>query len=489
MAEQVTIKINVDDRAARDRLADLEARAALIGRGGGGIGSGTSAGVLAGTAYISTAGTKVSLRTSVKPIDKLTRAVTIRSLLTDPAYGDAAARRKRRLAADPGVRVNRLHTVFEMSKNTHLRDIFKGVFMGKLALHEELENAFIDNDLPAVRAIRGKYIDRVVDLRSQQLQGNSWYENVAERAQYQSFKEEGIFHKELRPLTRHSGRPSLIQRTAHTVGSPFANVKSIIKSDFKATPIPFSKASVVSSLKEVAPMVGVITGAMELMALSTKMSEARSSYYKQLMLTGELPDGDIVSMSFSAEVDRISDMVSGLSYNVMYSMPAAILDVGHEFGVRFYEALGGTVDNKERFGMAVDMVGQSMRDSLGLNAEGYAQVRVAQNRWDASFSKMLAQTKATVRKQSNDVAARMQGLGLTGVSRSDLSDSVNLKLLGPAIDKNRATFEGSNPRRTARDVNPYGPDSGSGTASDITQRVILGVTTGGVSEVLRLTLG
>lgn len=481
MAEQVTIKINVDDRAARDRLADLEARAALIGTGG--IGSGTSAGVLAGTAYISTAGTKVSLRTSGSLGNRL--QVLQDSIRTLPVGSPSLDGGGSIISAEQGkMQADYLAASGFVKSNPTLMGspLEYGRFLATTDVKfYQLQKT---GDIPAFKSRLEAEVRRGANL-----QGSSWFEGVALRNQYQSFKQENMFQRPLRPSTRHSGRPSLIQRTAHTVGSKFANVKSIIKSDFKATPIPFSKVSVVSSLKEVAPMVGVITGAMELMALSTKMSEARSSYYKQLMLTGELPDGDIVSMGFSAEVDRISDMVTGLSYNVMYSMPAAILDVGHEFGVRFYEALGGTVDNKERFGMAVDMVGQSMRDSLGLNAEGYAQVRVAQNRWDASFSKMLAQTKATVRKQSNDVAARMQGLGLTGVSRSDLSDSVNLKLLGPAIDKNRATFEGSNPRRTARDVNPYGPDSSSGTASEITRRVILGVTTGGVSEVLRLTLG
>lgn len=461
MAEQVTIKLNVDDRAARARLAQLEARAAAVGRGvgtgGGGPGGIGTAGI-AGAAYVASAGQTVGTKTAKSLANKLqilqdsirTLEVGSPSIVDEGTirFTDQGKIQLDRLAANGFVRANPtlIGNINHPSNKAFSNDVFRSVEDSKFAVLQST------GDIPAFKSKLNSEV-----LRGARLQGSSWYEGVALNNQYQAFKQDGVFQRPLGTATVATGRQAGLYRRISSnldktlkIGKFNRRVEGIIAKQLTSSPI-FGKVSL-GQLKEIAPMVGVITGAMEVLEATNQIASARSEYYKKLLLTDEVPDGDYISEGYNIMLDRIGLKAGTLSHTVLYSVPSTIL----ELGVGVFLEDGGT--NEKALGMALDMVSQSLRDELGLNADAYQQLRVSQDRWQESYTKLLGQVKSTTSKQAQDVAARMQGLGLSGVSRSDLKDSAFTHLIGPAIDKADAEFQKSNPFPTNRDVNPYGVD-------------------------------
>lgn len=235
------------------------------------------------------------------------------------------------------------------------------------------------------------------------------------------------------------------------------------------TKLPFSSLSV-DSLKEVAGQIGIITSAMALMATASEVGNARHEYYKKLLLTDETPNPEYIQAGFKSMVNKVSETVGNLTYNIMFDVPAVLLEgIGSIFA-----------DNPEVWGLAIDKIGMSWREGLGLTEADYNRVAEGQKAWMKSWNRLQEQVNAQSKRQSRDVAARMQGLGLSGANLDDLSDAVFKELKYPALLNAAKEFENVRPFPTARDVNPYGVD---GSAPQETLEAIGGVAAGPIGWI------
>lgn len=454
MAEKVTIEVVVDDTAARARVEALEARAFAVGRDGSGTDSGDGSSVslenlggrkLGRFSTATRSATVGALSASVvRPGIANIGASAISDKMQDAAFRAGAPRSI--VEADDFIRSNPTIDVSSARGQQFMSDV----------------HGIIDNsDMKAFKRRLPASSAEIVSLKGSIFAPGPPFDVNASR--FAGFVRSPILDAPLESgsvTTGRATRPGLMSRAANNVrtvasdaraaGRAIKNTNFVSSRNFKT---PFSTTSL-GQLKEVGAMVGVIGGGIELLEVTNQIAEARSEYYKKLMLGEELPDGDYIAQGFGTMIDRVGVGLGSLSYKVMYALPATLL----ELGATTYEYLGGSV-NTEAFGMALDMVSQSLRDELGLNADAYQQVRVNESAWQQSYTKLLGQIKTQTAKQADDVAARMQGLGLSGVSRADLKDSAYTHLIGPAIDKGVKEFEETNPYPTNRSVNPYGPDA------------------------------
>jgi len=463
VAERVTIKLVIDDKAARARLAQLEARAAAVGRGGvGGIGGLDASGVVAAGALGAGFASKVSPRSVVSAgstISSKSVNLTLHEFNTmargfSVPEGELTSARigHNFMQSNPGLRIadgvglsrsqrtyiaHMRETLINMADadvNAHPRDLINRAekIQFKKRSPKAYSNAMVTfpGSIQQGSGLGGFVRDPVLDAP------------LGSRS----------FSSQMRPSNDH-----ILPRSARRVGAAakltaqaaIAGAKGVARGGAKALNFATS-----GPIKELGATIGVVTGVLELMEATNQMATSRNDYYKKLMLTDEIPDGNYLKGGLTAMMDRIAVKAGSLSYTVLYALPAAILEGG--VGL-FMED-----QNAEAYGMALDMVSQSLRDELGLNADSYKQLRVDQFAWGESHAKLMGQVREATSKQSKDVATRMQGLGLSGASRSDLKDSVFKNLIGPAIDKAGENFEKSNPFPTNRDVNPYGPDDGGG---------------------------
>jgi len=266
--------------------------------------------------------------------------------------------------------------------------------------------------------------------------------------------------------------PGIIGRTASAAKDFGSNIKgSAAYQNFmpgmlggKVQQFPAFGTVTLDGIKDIAGRLGIITSAGGSMAVAKQMSDARTAYFKKLMITGEQPDANYLNLGFKRVLSGMQETTSNLVANILYEVPSVLFE-GISIGTNFLAKLAGFSGWDDNLvGMAVDMVGMDFKEALGLTEEDYGKVAEAQSAWNKAYKSLQEQTRAQARRSSDDVAQRMQGLGADGVSLDELSKSIYKNVEKKMLIQADQNFNSTNPFPTSRDVNPYGTDGGSDLA-------------------------
>lgn len=284
---------------------------------------------------------------------------------------------------------------------------------------------------------------------------------------------DSVFTDPLKPDTLNTGLtgPGIIKRTA-SKAQDFASsiaarpgyqnfMPSMLGGNAQKLTV-FNNLSA-DSIKEAIGRFGVITSAVGMMAVAKQMSEARAEYFKKLMLTNEQPDPAYLNLGFKKMLSGIQETTGNLVVNTMFDVPSVLFE-----GLGIGRVVGAiTGSSPSVVGMAIDMVGMDFKEALGLTEADYAKVADSQSAWRKAYKSLQEQTRAQAKRSSDDVAARMQGLGADGASLDELSRSIYKNVEKKMLIQADRNFNETNPFPTSRDVNPYGTDGDSGLVQAI----------------------
>lgn len=257
-------------------------------------------------------------------------------------------------------------------------------------------------------------------------------------------------------------KPGLVRQTLNNLGeSSQALVSAILppsrmQSYFK--PTHTGLRDVVAEALPLARSAFPVVSAVGAVALTKKLSDARSDYMRKVLVAGEIPESnyvvDLVSIESAKEAGKFMGRLGLLPLEFGMGLISSYNNA--------YESIAGEGANPNNrnwldWEIRVDSTRQVLMDFVGANDLAYAEVERQQDLYYRALSRAQNAAREAAKRIGADIGSRLTALGLNNLSMDELAEK--FKNYGGIEDQllRKATneFKKSNVLPSKRDVNPY----------------------------------
>lgn len=204
--------------------------------------------------------------------------------------------------------------------------------------------------------------------------------------------------------------------------------------------------------------IGLALGVKEANALNKE----RNEYIRSSLEKGEVPDPSVLNARI---IEKFGDQMLSVGtfgltalHTWLVGIPVAIRTLlgGAGRALADLNIVSRDVGSDTGTMMALSEYYYNSQDWFGINDEAYEKVWDAKREWYKSRAKAAEEANKEAQKIASQVANRLQELGMTGLTKGQLEQSAQAYIEDQMNRKVLRDFDEANPMPTEKSVNPFG---------------------------------